>query len=636
MYNLKNYVKVASFCRTSYKGGGVAIFSNYKSTKAINITKYAIELSFEATALETKIAGNLCCVLGLYRSPNGIIKTFFEQLEDIIQHLSKTYAYLIIIGDLNIDTSKNTDNTKTLLDLLCIYNLKIKIDKPTRVTKHSETIIDHVITNIPTCYCDTQVINSTLADHFAIMIDINIKTSDSVQKIWEMRRQNYPHNINLLKKMLEAENWETIYAAKDANTKWNQFYSLFNYYYDVTCPVSKRLVKQQQKRKSWVTGEVIHARNNLRVYYDLSKQKNNEAYNTLYKIKKKEYCSFIRETKASFIRMSIDKGKNYSKGLWSFINGERGKVTNRAEDICPLMSGKSNANPLEVANTFNRYYITVADELISQNKTNAVSKLLNPPHTNHTMVFIPTTDAEVSNLIKQLKIKHSSGLDGVTSHLIKECRECILKPLTHMLNAAIEEGIFPDSLKVSKVKPIFKKGNRDELGNYRPISLISTFAKIYEMIIKNRIVSFITKYSILHSSQHGFREGKSTKTASTDIIEHILNLLDRQQKTCGIFMDLSKGNHDCTKIRFVVDKVRVIKKCKAATMSVLEERDIANCQRMYIPGAYVCGDVLTNIKLFNALPLHIKCGHTELPKFKLVLKDYLTEKSYYIVDEYLK
>ncbi|XP_047120282.1 uncharacterized protein LOC124803146 [Schistocerca piceifrons] len=483
MYNLKNYVRVASFSRTSYKGGGVAIFSNYKSTKAINITKYAIELSFEATALETKIAGNLCCVLGLYRSPNGIIKTFFEQLEDIIQHLSKTYAYLIIIGDLNIDTSKNTDNTKTLLDLLCIYNLKIKIDKPTRVTKHSEIIIDHVITNIPTCYCDTQVINSTLADHFAIMIDINIKTSDSVQKIWEMRRQNYPHNINLLNKMLEAENWETIYAAKDANTKWNQFFSLFNYYYDVTCPVRKRLVKQQQKKKSWVTGEVIHAIYNLRVYYDLSKQKNTEAYNTLYKIKKKEYCSFIRKTKASFIRMSIDKGKNRSIGLWSFINEERGKVTNRTEDICPLTSGKSSANPLEVANTFNRYCITVADELISQNKTNAVSKLLNPPHTNHTMVFIPTTDAEVSNLIKQLKIKHSSGLDGVTSHLVKECRECILKPLTHMLNAAIEEGIFPDSLKVSKVKPIFKKGNRDELGNYRPISLISTFTKIYEMII---------------------------------------------------------------------------------------------------------------------------------------------------------
>ncbi|XP_047106244.1 uncharacterized protein LOC124775455 [Schistocerca piceifrons] len=458
-----------------------------------------------------------------------ILEVLFRAWLVFLRNPGFNFAYF---RDLNIDTSKNTDNTKTLLDLLCIYNLKIKIDKPTRVTKHSETIIDHVITNIPTCYCDTQVINSTLADHFAIMIDINIKTSDSVQKIWEMRRQNYPHNINLLKKMLEAENWETIYAAKDANTKWNQFYSLFNYYYDVTCPVSKRLVKQKQKKKSWVTGEVIHARNNLRVYYDLSKQKNNEAYNTLYKIKKKEYCSFIRETKASFIRMSIDKGKNYSKGLWSFINGERGKVTNRAEDICPLMSGKSNANPLEVANTFNRYYITVADELISQNKTNAVSKLLNPPHTNHTMVFIPTTDAEVSNLIKQLKIKHSSGLDGVTSHLIKECRECILKPLTHMLNAAIEEGIFPDSLKVSKVKPIFKKGNRDELGNYRPISLISTFAKIYEMIIKNRIVSFITKYSILHSSQHGFREGKSTKTASTDIIEHILNLLDRQQKTC--------------------------------------------------------------------------------------------------------
>ncbi|XP_046995874.1 uncharacterized protein LOC124607563 [Schistocerca americana] len=158
--------------------------------------------------------------------------------------------------------------------------------------------------------------------------------------------------------------------------------------------------------------------------------------------------------------MSIDKGKNYSKVY--------GLSLMKREEKC---------------------YITVADELIRQNKTNAVSKLLNPQLTNHTLVFIPTIDT------KQLKIKHSSGLDGVTSHLIKECRECILKPSTHMLNAAIEEGIFPDSLK----------------------------------------------YSILHPSQHGFREGKSTKTASTDIIEHFLNLLDRQQKTFAIFMDLSKA-----------------------------------------------------------------------------------------------
>jgi hypothetical protein len=81
------------------------------------------------------------------------------------------------------------------------------------------------------------------------------------------------------------------------------------------------------------------------------------------------------------------------------------------------------------------------------------------------------------------------------------------KPLADICNVSFASGIFPDRLKIAKVKPLYKKGNTGEFQNYRPISLSSVFSKIVEKLMYNRLMSFITKNNILNDAQHGFREG---------------------------------------------------------------------------------------------------------------------------------
>jgi hypothetical protein len=93
--------------------------------------------------------------------------------------------------------------------------------------------------------------------------------------------------------------------------------------------------------------------------------------------------------------------------------------------------------------------------------------------------------------------------------------------LTYIINLSLSTGQFPDQLKIAKVKPLYKKGRETEVGNYRTVSLISGFSKIFEKIIKKILLSFLNKHTIISNKQHGFCKGRSTNTATADFIERV-------------------------------------------------------------------------------------------------------------------
>jgi hypothetical protein len=107
----------------------------------------------------------------------------------------------------------------------------------------------------------------------------------------------------------------------------------------------------------------------------------------------------------------------------------------------------------------------------------------------------------VENIIKSLKTKNSFGYDGISTKLLKISSCFISLPLTYICNKSLSSGIFPDHLKYTVVKPLFKKGDRSNISNYRPISLLSSFAK------------HLKKYRILAEELFGFREDSSTSKA---------------------------------------------------------------------------------------------------------------------------
>jgi len=124
----------------------------------------------------------------------------------------------------------------------------------------------------------------------------------------------------------------------------------------------------------------------------------------------------------------------------------------------------------------------------------------------------------------------------------------ILSPLTYIFNKILSSGIFPDRLKFSEVKPIFKKGSTTEFSNYRPISLLTSFSKIIEKIIYKRLYKHLNELNILVNEQFGFREKSSIDLATYALLNTVLLSLDKKNLVGGLFCDLQKAldcvNHD--------------------------------------------------------------------------------------------
>ena len=106
---------------------------------------------------------------------------------------------------------------------------------------------------------------------------------------------------------------------------------------------------------------------------------------------------------------------------------------------------------------------------------------------------------------------------------------------------SLVNGKFPEIFKAAKVHPIFKKGEKQNIENYRPISLLSVFSKILEKVMYNRLVSFLNSNNILSNCQFGFHKGKGINNAIQSFLELILKSKDNREQTLGLFLDLSKA-----------------------------------------------------------------------------------------------
>ena len=138
----------------------------------------------------------------------------------------------------------------------------------------------------------------------------------------------------------------------------------------------------------------------------------------------------------------------------------------------------------------------------------------------------------------------SAGYDELPAHILKQNILLYIKPLTPLVNTSIIKGIFPDELKMAKVIPIFKSGNKDLIENYRPISILSVFTKVFEKVMYKHLINFVDKNYILYKYQFGFRRqqfNNSTNHVVITLVEKIITALDKVKIVVGCFLDLKKA-----------------------------------------------------------------------------------------------
>lgn len=233
----------------------------------------------------------------------------------------------------------------------------------------------------------------------------------------------------------------------------------------------------------------------------------------------------------------INNSKNKCRATWSVIKNETGNTKRPYNNITKLnINNKMISNPLDVATAFNDYFIELTNT--SNGSSNSAQQTTNICNT----IFLkPVTEEEVKKEIIDLNNTSAEGYDGISTKIIKMCIPELVPILTHLINLLFSTGTFPKLLKLSIVKPLHKGGKREDLNNYRPITLIPIISKIFEKCMYKRLVDFCNKYNIINENQFGFQKQKSTTLAAFNLLNTVLININDNNLTTGLFLDLSKA-----------------------------------------------------------------------------------------------
>lgn len=157
------------------------------------------------------------------------------------------------------------------------------------------------------------------------------------------------------------------------------------------------------------------------------------------------------------------------------------------------------------------------------------------------MFLSPTDEYEVLETIKKCKNKTSQDIDDIDMTTVKYVAKAIARPFTYICNLSFQYGQFPSKMKIARVLPLYKSGDKHCFSNYRPVSLLPQFSKILEKLFNSRLQKFVEKNNLLSDCQYGFRQGRSTSLALIDLIEEIIKCIERKKYVFGLFIDLQKA-----------------------------------------------------------------------------------------------
>ena len=556
------------------QNGGLLTYvkDDFKGTVRKNL--YKKSQVYEALFVEisgSSIKDKKITVGNFYRPPRDskrlvTVQSFCDELKPMLKRLQNENSYSVLCGDFNLNLLDiHGDNGFNFyFNFMSERDFIPVITLPARFEQNTCSLIDHIWVNKPSNGAlDPANLSSRVflkkiakADHLPCVMSLNILQSNKppVPKYVYSQRIDEESIASFRSDLINSNLINNLDHSVDGNPEesYNTINETLSSLRDKNFPKKKiRFKRHIHKINPWMT-DVILMNIKLKddIYVRFRKCKNvieKFKLKRMLKSIEKDLVEWISEAKAKYYGDLLHEHQNDIKKTWDTIKTAINKRRHKSK--YPDFFKVNNTNVFdktEISNQFNRYFVNIGPELADSLDTSGkatFTSYLGPP-TAQKFSFRLVNQADILKLIDKLPTKKSAGPDGLSSVIIKEIRIEIAPLLTIAINQSLTSGIFPSTLKVAKVIPLFKnKGEPTEFGNYRPISLLNVISKIYERVIYNQIYAYFTSNNLFFDSQYGFRKKHSTEDAAIELIDQVHHVFENnpQDHVVSVFLDLSKA-----------------------------------------------------------------------------------------------
>ena len=519
-------------CRENKKGGGVCMY--VRDTITATEINRSSSPSYEAVYVKLKVNKKHIIAATIYRPPKTTLENdiiLYNELETIIKNKAS-----IIFGDFNLPRINwkklSSDNEGSRL--LKLVN-KLYLCQFVREPTLDNNVLDIVLTSDPDLINACEV-GETLgnADHKIVRCEINCEVN--IKENTLLVPNFNTGNILGLKSALQKVNWETVLANKDVEQMCESFTSIL---LETECKwipqVRKRI--NNTKNPQWLTNDIKHILTRKKHLYNKYKKSKADSDYLLYVTTKRRCEREIRQSKRNLEINIAKQAKTNPKKFFQYI---RSKKTVK-EKIGPIKDTDDmlvSDNKI-MATILNNFFHSV---FITEDTSSLPTPVAMFTKSNNEKLRIDEiSEDDINQHLRNLDPNKSTGADKISSRLLRECKEELRLPLKILFNRSLSEGIVPSHWKCANVTPIFKKGNKSEAGNYRPISLTSVVIKILEKIIRDKITAFLDKFRLILNTQHGFRNNRSCLTNLLEFFNYIFSNYDERIPSDIIYLDFRKA-----------------------------------------------------------------------------------------------
>ena len=442
----------------------------------------------------------------------------------------------MITGDFNLNYLDDS-NKRKLSSVFGQYDLTQLIQEPTHFTENPSSLIDLVFTKNTNLVVLSGVgeafLDQNIRYHCPVYAVFNLEKHKQPcykRKIWMYDHADYAR----LNQLVSEFDWSE-FKSNDINSYALYFTDTILEFCNMTIP--NKLVIIRPSAPPWLNSSVRRAIRKRKRAHKRAKRLNTEDAWSRYKLLRNESIRILRTAKQDHKKNLTNKltdNSISSKDWWKFFKMCLGK--DAKESIPPLSHNDKVINdPNEKADLFNTFFQSQSQ----LDDTNIIVPTLPAPTVTIDSIHLETQ--EIYSILKTLQIGKACGPDMINNRILREIADSVSPVLTDIFNTSLSTAKVPDIWKQSNVSPVFKKDDKTNVENYRPISLISSVGKTFEKAVYKHIHNFILANQIITPFQSGFMPGDSTVNQLTDMYNTFCRALDEGKEVRVVFCDINKA-----------------------------------------------------------------------------------------------